>query len=92
MPPADCKKEEYDMQCYQYLAAITAVANTIESVPGIPHKLPLSVIAEWMANNDIEAEDVLFATAEQIAAVSNHYSAITSRASCTPPERLVVRC
>jgi hypothetical protein len=58
--------EEYDMQCYQYLAAITAVANTIESIPGIPHKLPHSVIADWMEDNDIEAQDVLFATREQI--------------------------
>jgi hypothetical protein len=57
------------MQCYQYLAALTAVANTIESIPGIPHKLPHSVIAEWMADNDIEAQDVLFATTEQIVAI-----------------------
>jgi hypothetical protein len=57
------------MQCYEYLAAITAVANTIESIPGIPHKLPHSVIAEWMADNDIEAQDVLFATTEQIVAI-----------------------
>ena len=57
------------MQCYQYLSAITAVANTIESIPGIPHKLPHSVIAEWMADNDIEAQDVLFATTEQIVAI-----------------------
>jgi hypothetical protein len=56
------------MQCYQYLAAITAVANTIESIPGVHHKLPHSVIAEWMAENEIEAEDVLFASREQIDA------------------------
>ena len=54
------------MQCYQYLAAITAVANTIESIPGIHHKLPHGVIADWMAGNDIEPEDVLFASRDQI--------------------------
>lgn len=57
------------MQCYQYLAAITAVAITIESIPGIHHKLPHSVIADWMAENDIEAEEVLFATREQVTAL-----------------------
>ena len=50
------------MHCYQYLAATIAVANVIESIPGIHHRLPLSLIADWMAENDIEAEDVLFAT------------------------------
>ena len=57
------------MQCYQYLAAITAVANTIESIPGIQHKLPHSVIADWLAQNNIEAEDVLFATREHRVAL-----------------------
>ena len=56
------------MHCYQYLAAITAVANTIESIPGIHHKLPHSVIANWMEANEIEAEDVMFASRDQIAA------------------------
>ena len=49
------------MQCYEYLAAITAVAKALETLPGIDRKLPPSVIADWMAVNDIEAEDVLFA-------------------------------
>lgn len=49
------------MHCYQYLAATVAVANVIERIPGIHHRLPLSLIADWMAENDIEAEDVLFA-------------------------------
>ena len=49
------------MQCYEYLAAITAVANAIDTLPVIDRKLPPSVIADWMAVNDIEAEDVLFA-------------------------------
>ena len=53
------------MHCYQYLAAITAVANTIESIPGIHHKLPHSVIADWMEENEIEAEDVMFASRDR---------------------------
>jgi hypothetical protein len=57
------------MQCYQYLAAVTAVANTIESIPGIHHKLPHSVIADWMADNGIETENVLYASREQVAVI-----------------------
>ena len=57
------------MHCYRYLAAIMAVANTLESIPGIRHKLPYSVIADWMAVNNIEVEDVLYASPEQVAAI-----------------------
>ena len=56
------------MHCYQYLAATVAVANVIERIPGIHHRLPLCLIADWMAENDIEAEDVLFATPGTIEA------------------------
>ena len=49
------------MHCYQYLSATVAVANIIERIPGTSHRLPLCLIADWMAENDIEAEDVLFA-------------------------------
>jgi hypothetical protein len=58
--------EESDMQCYQYLAAVTAVANALEAFPEIRHKLPLSAIASWMAENDIESEDLVFATASEV--------------------------
>ena len=54
------------MQCYQYLAAVTAVANALEAFPEIRHKLPLSAIANWMAENDIESEDLVFATASEV--------------------------
>lgn len=57
------------MQCYQYLAAITAVSNTIETLPGIQHKLPYSVIADWMAENDIEPEDVLHVSGDEVRAI-----------------------
>ena len=54
------------MQCYKYLAAITAVSMTIDSIPGSQHRLPHNVIADWMAENGIEAEDVLFASPAQL--------------------------
>ena len=60
--------EKMDMQCYQHLAATIAVSNSLESLPGIRHKLPLSVIADWMEENRIEVEDVLFASANDIKA------------------------
>ena len=58
--------EESDMQCYQYLAAATAVANALEAFPEIRHKLPLSAIANWMAENEIEPEDLVFASASEV--------------------------
>lgn len=60
--------ENMDMQCYQHLAATIAVSNTLESFPGIRHKLPLSLIADWMDENRIEVEDVLFASTDAIKA------------------------
>ncbi len=54
------------MQCYQYLAAVTAVANALEAFPEIKHKLPLSAVADWMAENDFEPEDLVFATASEV--------------------------
>ena len=56
------------MQCYQYLAAVTAVATALEAFPENRHKLPLSAIADWMAENDIESEDLAFATASEVHA------------------------
>jgi hypothetical protein len=57
------------MQCYQYLAAITAVANALESIPGTHRKLPHSAIADWMDVNDIEAENLLYTSREQVVAI-----------------------
>ncbi len=54
------------MQCNQYLAAVTAVANALEAFPEIRHKLPLGAIADWMTENDIEPEDLVFATASEV--------------------------
>ena len=44
------------MHCYQYLAAVNAVAKTIESCPGEGQKLPYSVVADWMEENYIDAD------------------------------------
>ena len=57
------------MQCYQYLAAITAVSMTLDSIPGIDHRLPHNVIADWMAENDIEADDVLLASPVKLRSI-----------------------
>ena len=58
--------EDSDMQCYQYLAAVTAVANALEAFPEIRHKLPLNAIAGWMAESDIEPEDLIFSSASEV--------------------------
>ena len=48
------------MHCYQTLAAATLIANLFETLPEIGRKLPHAAIAEWMAQNEIEPEDVLY--------------------------------
>jgi len=62
-------KENKDMQCYQYLAAITAVANCIESAQGPRHKMPYNVIADWMEANDIDVQDVLLVSGDEVKAI-----------------------
>ena len=54
------------MQCYRTLAAVTRVATEIDTLPGVRHRLPYSVIADWMAENDIEADDVLTAGGDAV--------------------------
>ena len=49
-----------DMHCYMTFAATTLIANTFEVLPEIGRKPSHAVIAEWMAQNDIEPEDVLY--------------------------------
>lgn len=56
------------MHCYKTYAAITIIANYLEIMPEVGRKLPLAVIADWMAQNDIEAEDVLYARPEAVKA------------------------
>ncbi len=57
------------MQCYQYLAAITAVSNAIDNLPGTRHKMPHSVVANWMEENGIEAEDILLVSGSKIRTI-----------------------
>ncbi|MDH3390133.1 MAG: hypothetical protein OEN02_19775 [Gammaproteobacteria bacterium] len=57
------------MQCYQYLAAITAVSSTIETLPGCRHKLPHCVITDWMEENGIEPDDVLLVSGDEVRAI-----------------------
>lgn len=56
------------MHCYKTFAATTLIANMFEILPEIGRKLPHVVIAEWMAQNDIEPEDVLYAESDVIKA------------------------
>lgn len=54
------------MQNYRYLASIMSVTNVLESIPGTPKKLPPSVVADWMEENQIDAEEVLTASGDEL--------------------------
>jgi len=54
------------MQCYKTFAATTLIANTFEILPEVGRKLPLAAVADWMAQHDIEPEDVLYVTPEAV--------------------------
>ena len=56
------------MHCYKTFAATTLIANFLELMPEVGRRLPHAAIADWMAQNDIEPEDVLFATPEAVKA------------------------
>ena len=56
------------MQCYKTYAATMIIANYLEITPGYGRKLPHAAIADWMAQNDIEPEDVLYATPARVKA------------------------
>ncbi|HKJ50300.1 MAG TPA: hypothetical protein VKB27_02300 [Gammaproteobacteria bacterium] len=57
------------MHCYQYLAAVNAVATTIESCPGAGTKMPYSVVADWMEENGIEPEEILLISGDEVRAI-----------------------
>jgi len=57
------------MHCYRYLAAVNAVANTIESCSDAGQKLPYSVVADWMEENGIAVEDVLLVSGSEVRAI-----------------------
>jgi len=56
------------MHCYQTFAAITVIANAFEVMPQVGHKLPYAVVADWMEQQGIEPEDVLYASPEEVKA------------------------
>ena len=56
------------MHCYKTFAATTLIAHMFEILPEIGRKLPHAAIAEWMAQNDIEPEDVLYVAPEVVKA------------------------
>ena len=60
------------MQCYKTYAATILIANMLEVMPEVRRKLPYSVIAEWMAQNDIQPEDVFQVEPEAMKALLVH--------------------
>ena len=57
------------MHCYQYLAAVSAVAKSVETLAGAGQQLPYSVLADWMEENGIEPEDVLRVSGAEVRAI-----------------------
>ena len=47
------------MHCYKTLAATTLISNIPEILPALGRNPSPAAIADWMAQNDIEAEDIL---------------------------------
>ena len=54
------------MQCYKTYAATVIIANYLENMPELGRKLPHTEIADWMALNQIEPEDVLNTTPQAV--------------------------
>lgn len=57
------------MQCYRYLAAVTRVAHSIDTIPQLRQRIPYSVLAEWMEQNGIEAEELLQVSGEEVRSI-----------------------
>lgn len=57
------------MHCYRYIAAVTRVADTIESLPAAEKHIPLGVLADWMEANGIEPEEVLTVSGDEVRAI-----------------------
>ena len=56
------------MQCYKTYAATLIIASYLEIMPEYGRKLPHAQITDWMEQNDIEPEDVLYARPEAVKA------------------------
>ena len=54
------------MQNYRYLASIMSVTKALESIPGIAKQLPPNVVADWMEQNHLEAEEVLEVSGDEL--------------------------
>ena len=57
------------MHCYHYLSASMRIADILESLPENEDRIPLGVLADWMEENGIEAEEVLSVSGEQVRAI-----------------------
>ena len=57
------------MHCYRYFAAVTRIAETIDSLPATRAHIPLGVLADWMEANGIEADEVLDVSGEEVRAI-----------------------
>jgi (p)ppGpp synthase/HD superfamily hydrolase len=57
------------MHCYRYLAATMRIADTLESLPETEDPIPLGVLADWMEENGIEADEVLAISGEEVRAI-----------------------
>ena len=54
------------MQCLKTYAATVIIADYLERMPEFGRKLPYTAVADWMAQNDIEPDDVLNTTPQAI--------------------------
>ena len=61
--------EEQDMQCYRYLAAANAVAQSLESTSNSGRKIPFAVLVDWMEASGIEAEQLLQVSGPEMRAI-----------------------
>ena len=57
------------MHCYHYLAAVARIADAIESLPAAESRIPLGVLADWMEENGIEADDVLEVSGDEVKTI-----------------------
>ena len=54
------------MHCFKTYAATLIIADYLEHMPEFGRKLPHAAVADWMALNDIEPDDVLNTTPQAI--------------------------
>lgn len=57
------------MHCYRYLAAVGALSEAIDSLPNTEHRLPYSILADWMEENGIDADELLQVSGEEVRTI-----------------------